>query len=71
MYKNKLNFWDFVAANRGEKFARWKIIKSYEKYINKVTRGNMDMKNSIILGLYDIFDGLNEKYERNYVRKNK
>lgn len=29
------------------------------------------MKNSIILGLYDIFDGLNEKYERNYVRKNK
>ena len=32
MYKNKLNFWDFVAANRGEKFARWKIIKSLIKW---------------------------------------
>lgn len=39
MYNNKLDFWDFVAANSGERAARWKIIRGYEKYINKVTRG--------------------------------
>lgn len=71
MYNNKLDFWDFVAANSGERAARWKIIKGYEKYINKVTRGNMDMKNSIILSLYDTFDGLNERFEKYYIRKNR
>lgn len=64
MYNNNLNFKDYLSANKGNQEAKWKIIEKYEGYIAKVSRKNTDMKNTIILSVYELFDELEEKYEK-------
>ena len=64
MYNNNLNFKDFLSANKGNKEAKCKIIERYERYISKVSRKNTDMKNTIILSVYELFDDLEEKFEK-------
>ena len=55
-------FKTYFNANLGDNKARWKLIRKYEPYIDEACRGNNDMKHTIILTLFDLFDNLHEDF---------
>lgn len=58
-----LLFKKYLAANGGNKEAMWFIIKRFEKYIDYECGGNMDLKNTIIVNLFNFSEGLDKKFE--------
>ena len=55
-------FGKMFAASCGNRKAKWQVISYYKKEIEKVSKGNPDMENEIIMYLYNFLDTLNEKY---------
>ena len=55
-------FGKMFAASCGNSKAKWQVISYYKKEIEKVSEGNPDMENEIIMYLYSFLDTLNEKY---------
>ena len=55
-------FGKMFAASCGNSKAKWQVISYYKKEIEKVSEGNPDMENEIIMYLYSFLDSLNEKY---------
>ncbi len=64
METNKLDFWDFVKANRGNKKYIWKVVKAFETKIKRVSGGNEEMENEIIVNVCKLLNDLDEKYEK-------
>ena len=54
----------YLSACIGENEARWIAIRKFEHYIDKVCDGNIDMKHTIILSLFDLFDKMNDEFEK-------
>ena len=57
-------FRKYLSACSGDNEARWCAIRKFEPYIDKVCGDNSDMKHTIILSLFDLFDEMNEEFEK-------
>ncbi len=62
----ELLFKKYLAANGGDKEAMWFIIRRFEKYIDYECEGNMDLKNTIIVNLFNFSEELDKKFEEFY-----
>lgn len=61
-----LLFKKYLAANSGDKEAMWFIIRRFEKYIDYECGGNMDLKHTIIVNLFNFSGSLDKKFEEFY-----
>ena len=64
-------FKKLISANLGDEKAKWEVISHYDEEIKRISRGNKDMETEIILRIYNLFNNLEEKYEKFFESVNK
>ena len=57
-------FKTYISATNGDNKAKWKIVEYYMDYIEFVSDGNDDIKHTIIVTLFDLFDSLNYGFDK-------
>ena len=57
-------FKTYISATNSDNKAKWKIVEYYMDYIDFVSDGNDDIKHTIIVTLFDLFDSLNYGFDK-------
>lgn len=57
-------FKTYISATNKDNKAKWKIVEHHMDYIDFLSDGNEDLKHTIIITLFDLFDSLNYGFDK-------